>query len=386
MTGGQAVRPRWACVVACALGLLASSAAAAASGWMIQPTASYRSGGSVAADNLLEGVSCPTLTFCVAAGFFADDDDAIAEMWDGTAWSAQQLPVLAKATGSEFGQVSCSSATACTAVGFYTNGDVDRNGGDIRLPLIERWDGTSWRRQTPPAAGPAALLDVTCPTDTDCLIVGGDGHGLLAARWDGTRWSRAHLSTSAADRRPDAGLVSLSCASRSFCAAIGFAGANDLFARWNGTRWSLQTLPEPRGGALSAISCVSPRACMAVGWGVHNRTLAELWNGSRWSILTTPTPAQGEGPPVAFPTGLGSVSCETPTSCIAVGASSGFDKDTSNVLVEAWDGARWSLQSAPSPDDASELNDVSCTSTMACTAVGSDELPDNNALAERYTP
>jgi hypothetical protein len=42
-----------------------------------------------------------------------------------------------------------------------------------------------------------------------------------------------------------------------------------LTARWDGRRWSIQRLPGPGGripGGLDAVACVSPRACVAVGY------------------------------------------------------------------------------------------------------------------------
>jgi hypothetical protein len=63
--------------------------------------------------------------------------------------------------------------------------------------------------------------------------------------------------------------------------------------------WSVVPSPNPGTGfnGLSAVSCVSAAACMAVGGSQGSngaaRTLAESWDGTRWSVV--PTPNRGLG-------------------------------------------------------------------------------------------
>ena len=107
---------------------------------------------------------------------------------------------------------------------------------------------------------------------------------------------------------------------------------------------------------LAGVSCVSPTFCMSVGssafrsGGVDNssNTLIERWNGKTWSILASPG---GTGAT------LYGVSCTSTTFCIAVGS-----------VVERWNGTKWSI--VTSPTAAGGLNAVSCTSTTFCIAVG----------------
>jgi len=92
------------------------------------------------------------------------------------------------------------------------------------------------------------------------------------------------------------------------------------------------------------------------------KTFAEHWNGARWSVVTTPSPnAQAE---------LFSVSCPTAGNCYAVGNSS--TPTTTKTLVEHWDGTRWSIVTSPNPTGAAaaSLNEVSCSTTSSCVAVG----------------
>ena len=164
-------------------------------------------------------------------------------------------------------------------------------------------------------------------------------------------------------------LRGVSCPSTTACTAVGgytnsSRGAVTLAARWNGSGWALESTPNPTGASLivmRAISCPSSTACTAVGEYFNSAgarvTLAERWNGSSWAIQSTPNPT-GSQDSVLY-----GVSCPSTTACIAVG---------SNDLAERWNGSRWAIQSTPNPTGALStiLYGVSCPSTTACTAAG----------------
>jgi hypothetical protein len=67
---------------------------------------------------------------------------------------------------------------------------------------------------------------------------------------------------------------------------------------------------------------------------------------------------------------------------MAVGIVNERPSLTPVAIAERWDGVRWSSQGFPAPQD-SELNDVSCSSSGACTAVG-DDGDKRAALVERW--
>ena len=138
-----------------------------------------------------------------------------------------------------------------------------------------------------------------------------------------------------------------------------------LVESWNGSSWVAQPTPnEGENDDLSSVSCSSPTSCMAAGEyqdgvGVV-QTLIESWNGHAWRIVASPN--QGD----EVNNGLAAVSCTTPDFCIATGGSSGV-----NTLIESWDGSTWSLDISPSPgSDLNDLSGVSCTSATWCSAVG----------------
>jgi len=89
-----------------------------------------------------------------------------------------------------------------------------------------------------------------------------------------------------------------------------------------------------------------------------------------WSIQPTPTPAAGGV--------LSGVSCTSAMACTAVGSYVNSSSGVQQTLAEGWNGTKWSIQTTQNPPGAtsSVLSGVSCTSTMgtstmACTAVGS---------------
>ena len=106
---------------------------------------------------------------------------------------------------------SCTSAKACVAVGSLGN-----PAGLGGKPLIERWNGHSWKREP----GPASV-------------------------------KKGNLS-------------SISCTSASACTAVGAKSAGPLIVRWNGKHWILQKAPGARSAALAAASCTAAKRCAAV--------------------------------------------------------------------------------------------------------------------------
>src|SRR6185312_4395100 len=93
--------------------------------------------------------------------------------------------------------------------------------------------------------------------------------------------------------------------------------------------------------------------------------IAERWNGIEWKIQAMPNPAGAkESDPAA-------ISCVSATACVMAGSY----ENGSGVLVpfsEFWNGAEWALQTVPSPSGSTmtDVTGVSCTSSTACTMVG----------------
>jgi hypothetical protein len=407
--------------------------------WAVQPVPAPAGSGDVSA---LAGVSCTSAAACIAVGH--DNAAMLAERWNGTKWAIQPVPV--PADGSAPVSVSCASAIACTAVGPAiaarwngTNWTIQRTAslgtGDtgflsgvscasarrctavgyyqtaVAQPtLAERWNGSAWDIQPTPG-GPGieasnSLAAVSCISATDCTAVGnydpaGNGSGkALAERWNGTTWVIRPVPSPAGAQ--GSSLSGVSCTSARACTAVGSFIAQHgqsifevtLAERWNGVRWSVQPTPSPSarlGNSLSAVSCASRHACVAVGsYGVERHgkiqtpMLAERWNGGKWTVTRALAPPRISGG------SLNGVSCTSETKCVAVGDY--YTGSVSQVgyltLTERWNGRKWAIQRTPdlAGEDFSILSAVSCTSARACTAVGSYDDPAVGGLelAERW--
>jgi hypothetical protein len=110
---------------------------------------------------------------------------------------------------------------------------------------------------------------------------------------------------------------------------------------------------------------------MAVGhsFGSGERTLAESWDGSAWSLV--PSANGGDTTNVLISNVLNDVSCISAQACTAVGEYVG--PGGWQTLIESWDGSAWSIVPSPnsSPSLGNYLDGVSCLSATFCTAVGS---------------
>jgi hypothetical protein len=336
--------------------------------WAIQQARDPRG----AYDSALFGVSCAAATACVAVGDYlslkTDDILALAEVWNGSAWTVEATPKPAGSIVSRLYAVSCTAQAACTAVG----GWIQHSGSPLEVTLAETWNGTAWAIQpTPSPAGTTGLdeLDsVSCRSAASCTAAGHAGGRTLAEAWNGTAW--------AIQPTPNHGpgsFTGVAC-DPAACTAVGHyrsgTGATlTLAVSSNGTSWAVQATPSPAGAVpsvLDGVSCGSATACTAVGFyagGHGSRTLAEAWNGSAWAIQPTPDLAG------FAKNSLASVSCGTASACMAVGMSAGRQART--VLAESWNGSTWNLQPAPAPPgEVSELSGVSCPSATDCMAVG----------------
>ena len=326
----------------------------------------------------LAGVSCRHIA-CLAVGSLTapgGETRALVERWNGSSWSIQSTPAPVGGKHWSFAGVSCSAKRTCVAVGSFTR----RRGG--ARALIERWSGSRWKIQHAPRPARAsdgfAVAGVSCASQRACMAIGQfdttSGTFAMALRWNGSTWRLQRPVNYGRASEFTNMLSGVSCASANVCVAVGAAveeddgssvhssGDGSLVERWNGSRWSIQRHPFTERGPLRAVSCTSPRACIAVGDGLEER-----WNGSKWRI-------QRDGGPFTSGGSLTGVSCPTKTSCLSVG-SIGFNASPApegDVTVsEQWNGSRWMAETTAASVPASgALTGVSCISAAECTAVG----------------
>ena len=382
----------------------------------------------------LTSVSCLSANDCFAAGEADGSGNGIGvlERWDGARWTEQRAAVGEDSgLDSSSATVSCASETACVAIveqATYANSD---SSGRLTW-FADVWNGESWSIGRAPEAssiscvpglcaaigdGRTAILDrgrwhivraphspefqtgLSCASTSMCVGVGAvpppgpPQSGVLVTtpagiRWNGSRWSEATPMPGAGSQPSE--LHGVACASAHACVAVGAIYSNTstrpLAEIWGGRGWRLANPPmPPGGGVLESVSCVSPDVCVAVGYtlagmpnGLGQGTLVDVWNGSSWSAQTTP--------PVAGQVELRSVSCTSPSDCVAVGMQnpSPLDYLIIQPLIERWNGTAWTIDREATittidttcggncpPPPAIALAGVACPSASACEAVGS---------------
>lgn len=233
-------------------------------------------------------------------------------------WTAQSA---GSSYGGMFRGMSCTSATHCVAVGCAaTCGGA--SGGEIQV-----WNGTAWSRSTTTADW---LYTVDCTSTTHCLAAGLNGG---VHEWDGTSWTQRNSGTGTL-------FEGLDCTSATHCVLVASDGAIRV---WNGSSMSVAATGL---GNLIDVSCTSTSFCMAT----RLYSSALRWDGSSW----TDTGGGGR---------LG-ITCTGSTHCVAVGSLDGGQGGT----ITVWNGSGWSSQDS---NTASTLEEVSCTSSALCVAVGS---------------
>jgi hypothetical protein len=191
---------------------------------------------------------------------------------------------------------------------------------------------------------------LSCATAEFCLVVGGYATGItaqpnpasrdqtLAEEWDGRSWRP--LRPANVSRR-DA-FSAVSCVSPANCTAVGASVSQYPIAEhWDGTSWRIEHIPAPGKigyTQLSAVSCASVSVCVAVG-NYQGRPVAEISHSGSWRLQWLPHLAGDDNP-------LQSVSCATAATCMAVGN----DVSASSVsFAERWNGTRWQLLRMPNP-------------------------------------
>jgi hypothetical protein len=174
----------------------------------------------------LAGVSCSSAEVCTAVGYVISAGGrqaALVETLASGTWAPQLAPLPTGANLSWLDSVSCPSATACTAVGAWAVSTIDVQA------LAEEWNGTAWTVEPVPQAYPSdqsELYGIACSAATACVAVGRalpfptppDGLTIGDA-WDGSAWSVSPTLDTARAVGDD--LHGVACAAGGTCTAVG---------------------------------------------------------------------------------------------------------------------------------------------------------------------
>ena len=312
-------------VTLCAAGIAASAAQAQAPLTWASPVLSDSTPGTAG----LTGVSCPSISLCVAV----DDNGNVLSSTAPTSgtWSA---PASIHTPAPHLTAVSCPSGTLCFAVD--TSGSVYSSATPTSAPWTSgNIDGTT------------LLNGVSCPSSSLCVAVDNTGE-VLASVTPGTLTSASWPALAVDGSRH---ITAVSCPTASLCAAVDNAG-NILVSTspTSAPAWHATPLTT---SALTGVSCDSAGLCVAVA--IDGSVYASA-NVTASVVTWSTTPLDPAGRP------LSAVSCSDVGVCVLVDASgNAFATDTPAAGQPAW---------TQTPVDTGHgLNAVSCLSGGLCVAV-----------------
>ncbi|OXS37057.1 hypothetical protein [Streptomyces sp. XY006] len=199
------------------------------------------------------------------------------------------------------------------------------------FPLLLRWDGTAWQRQSVPGAGrQGELLSVAGTSPSSVWAVGRDtAGGTRLLRFDGRDWH---------ERRAPRGVVpTRAVAGGGEVWLIGSRDGTQALLRWDGRSW--QDVPAPPGSVygLHLLARDDVWAAGATGTGAA----VSHWDGREWRQTIV------DGFPRAA---VGSVLAVSPTEVWA-GGTAGFIGGPAGrpipPLLVRFDGQTWSRVSLP---------------------------------------
>jgi hypothetical protein len=323
-------------------------------------------------NNYLQGVSCFNANFCQAVGYYYTGtyDSVLIDAWGGASWtqtSTHTVTYNTSLTKNNFLRgVSCPSATFCMAAGYAMGGSL------VNVSLTEADNSGTWGivASANVAGDNNHLYGISCTGSTFCMAAGAyvassNAYTLIDAYNSGT-WT---VSLQGAIASQD--LYAVSCyGTNTFCMAAGIATiTTTMIEQWNGTTWSSDTSPNEGGGAtgsqLYGVSCPSATVCNAAGWYTSaspTQTLISQWTSGTWSLVTSANNAN------MYIDSLQAVSCASASFCMAAGYVGG----SGGSLIEEWNGISWSIVASPNRGTNVELSGISCFSTTLCMAVGLD--------------
>jgi hypothetical protein len=272
--------------------------------------------------------------------------------------AAQAAPQAASAPSPlRFDTVTCLGGSFCWATAHYYT-----EPGHIYVPLIEQWNGKTWRIVPSPAGYTG---NVTCGGPSFCLAaVVAPGQPVTDVVWDGRAWQQF---------KPQPPNLNVSCFSATFC-VVPDEGFNSDGVAWNGKAW--QGMPIDSGGCgggdctYDSFGCGSATICWATGSYCATSDcdggllyFSGIWNGTAWNA------SSGRG--LGFPE----------TAC--AGRSFCLDLEPPTAMITNNWGATWHSSSAHLAAACHQLGRCtfpwrpSCASASFCLALVS---PDPTAV------
>jgi uncharacterized membrane protein YgcG len=250
--------------------------------------------------NFLSGVSCPSMTFCVAV----DRVGNVLTSTDPTAGPSAWKAVSVDSANGFAGGVSCPSVSLCAAPDRAGNVVVSTNptGG------AGAWTITHIASSTHPI-----LTGVACPSESLCIVEDQAGEIMTSTNPTGgaTDWITTHI-----DSRD--GLNAISCATVSFCVAIDYFGGviSSVDPTGGSAAWTESLVENGGGFGPNGVACPSTQLCVIFdGLGNILSSTDPTGGASAWSTSSVDSGGQMSN------TGLSGISCASTALCVALDTS-----------------------------------------------------------------
>lgn len=199
----------------------------------------------------------------------------------------------------------------------------------------------------------------------------------LIQQWDGSAWRI--VSSPGSDF-----LTGVAAISANDVWAVGSLSSHQprpttLIAHWNGTKWSLVASPNPGplSDTLNGVVAVATNDVWAVGESVtgNNTTqpLIERWNGMAWQVVTSPVPAGATASSFKAITRIPGTNQLWGVGSTRIGPPPSGALGYFQPLIERWDGSAWQVIASPSLPAgalAGSLNGVVALSATDAWVVG----------------
>jgi hypothetical protein len=246
--------------------------------------------------NELYGVSAVSTSDVWAVGYHNiaeyGSEKTMIEHWDGARWRIMASPNIGQKANFLY-DVAAIGTDDVWAVGQGASSNISTG-----VAMAQHWDGSAWSVVTTPNVGTGAntLYGVTALATDDVWAVGESKRGALVLHYDGSVWS---VVPGAEGVGSDSTLYSLAAASPNDVWAVGYSDGGTLVEHWDGATWTVVASPNgaQEESVLSDVS-IDPSGSgrvWAVGTSfdeltVQYRTLTELWDGSSWRLVPSPNP------------------------------------------------------------------------------------------------
>jgi hypothetical protein len=295
-------------------------------------------------DAFFFSVSCSSTTSCVAVGTYVNTSgvtNGLIATLSGTTWTAQAAPLPSGATSSMgLNGVSCPTSSFCAVSGYFQGTPSGYHGWLLTLNN-GTWSGGAAPLPQGAASGGAQFADttqVTCPTVADCISVGqytntSGGILPLIEQWNGTSWTPtegalpadANTTTPSFDQ-----LTTASCGSPTSCVAVGWYFDQQghywgLIETLSGGTWTAIQAPQPSNASTSdqyaqlvELSCPTPAFCLTTGFydmtGSIETAFTDVFSGGAWSVAPAALPPNSNGESQGR-----TAACYSPVACVVTG-------------------------------------------------------------------